>query len=292
MVPLLANADEEPVKAGDGPFKISSHEPSLLGWTRDRSSDGYMDFQLSVRLAIAPSWIDRLSSETGKLFFAFTGRFGQYFDRASSPVIGKRFNPELFYRHGRPGHTTFDFGYGHESNGQRINSQEAYEQARRELDQPEQADDYISRGWDYVRATVRFEHIRLLEYSLPIATQLTLRRYLENGLLQEQAEEYNTWENNPAGKPRDEVDGIQVLLEYVYRTARSDRDPVSDVKIALGYTTGYRDAFRNGGWRFELGTKILEMPLVLWTQRGYNTDLIRYYRRESAAGIALQIGAF
>src|SRR5258708_33525620 len=106
-----------------------------------------MDFKISVKY---PLFNDRLSKKLpdSRLYFAFTGRWGQYIgDRYSSPVIAKRFNPKLFWRQnlnyvcqerkedgtlavskhceGNPDKvpgTYIEAAIGHESNGQTISS--------------------------------------------------------------------------------------------------------------------------------------------------------------------------
>ena len=55
-----------------------------------------MDFKISVKYPVLKDLLSKALPDSG-LYFAFTGRWGQYIgDRYSSPVIAKRFNPKLF----------------------------------------------------------------------------------------------------------------------------------------------------------------------------------------------------
>ena len=294
---------EESSPKGEDVVKLTSYEPNLLGWTYDQSGHGYMDFLLSVKFAVLPLWIKKHASKNSRVYFAFSGRFGQYFDRESAPVIGKRFNPELFYRHmlsakADAGRTDaddkygyVDVGYGHESNGQRIDSLASYQQAQATLDRPEYADDYISRGWDYVRVGVRSRYHPGIWAGDRVRAYFTFRRFLGGGVFQGKPEEYNSWENSPEGKPREQVDGLSVLLKYVHDSDNNERF-LSGSKLALTYTTGYREIFRYNTVRLEAGVKLLQLPVIIWTSRGYNSDLIRYYKYTTASGIAIEIGSF
>lgn len=277
---------EEPPAESERILRLRSHEPNQLGYTVDESGQ-FMDFTLSVKFKILERTIRDLS-ERSSLNFAFTGRFGQYFERSSAPVIGKRFNPELFYRRDFNG-AYLETGYAHESNGQQITTLAGYQQAQATLERPEYADDYISRGWDFVRFTYQSRVLEGLGADHPVMLWATGKWFLKNGLFQGAPEEYNTWENDPEGKPRNQVDGITAGIRYTPRT-NSTWLPVGN--IALTWTTGYREIFRYNSYRLEAGIRIIDLPVIVWATRGYNNDLARYYRDLAAWGIAIQIGAF
>lgn len=289
---LAATTDASAPADREDTGTIRSHEPTLLGWTYDGSGHGYMDFTLSAKFPLFPGWIKKGISENGSLYFTFTGRFGQYFNRDSSPVIGKRFNPELFYRYRLERGAHVDVGYAHESNGQQVNTLAGYQQAQLTLERPEYAKDYISRGWDYVHIGLRSPRYPGFTDSDRTQAYLTFKRFLGGGAFQGQPEEYNTWENDPEGKPREQVDGLSLLLKYVHRSGDAGKSMLSEWKFAMLYTTGYREVFRYNSVRLEVGVKLLELPVIFWTSRGYNSDLVRYYKNINATGIAVEIGAF
>jgi len=269
---------------------LQSYEPTTMGYTWDSDDVPFFDFKISVKYPIFPE----LSSE--HIFFAFSGRFGQYLGtRSSSPVIGKRFNPKLFLKFPfddtHRSHGYVDVGYAHESNGQKINTPEEFNEIQKGEAKPAFAKDYISRGWDYLEVIVKNTH--WVGEQNKIATFLTANYYLPNGFLQGKPEEYNTWENDSEGKRRATVNGLRAMLKYDHNDddEKTNR-PVTDFKAALILETGYRDAFQNWSTRAELATKIWKLPIMVWASSGYNSDLALYYKRITSYGVTVEIGGF
>lgn len=284
-----------------GLARLCTYEPNTIGYTRDSDDVGFMDFKLSVRYQLFPGLLAKGLNHVGDglggkyaLYGAFTGRFGQYLGtRDSSPVIGKRFNPKIFLRRWSDETYTgyLDFAYAHESNGQSIKSLDQYrvaqEQQRAASGRPDFANDQLSRGWDYLEMVWKkadYASVRGL------SSYVDLKYFLPHGLLQGKAEEYNGIEASPAGKPRNEVNGVGGLLKHHRETERYWI--FKDLKTAFGYETGYRRPLRYNTFRLELGTKIMELPVNAWLQRGYNSDLAQYYKKVTSKGIEVQIGSF
>lgn len=295
--------------------RLSSHEENAVGLTHDNNSDEtFLDFKISLKYPIAHDGIpDPYFSP--RPYFAFTGRFGQYlFTRDSSPVIGKRFNPELFLRGWLNNKPDEEFYYslyfGHESNGQSINSQNEYYEKRQSLiadhENPNYANDYISRGWDYIGFDLRKKKIKFSEltfnselfsdFDFTFTHELKLRYFLKWGPLQKDREDYNDWENDPEGKPREYVDGIS----YNFTTNLEPGEefkllgiiPVARQDISIGLTTGYSKIFRYMTINGELGLQFWNLPLSLWISHGYNSDLAHYYKRDTSFGFRLTLRSF
>lgn len=133
---------------------LESYEPTTLGYTKDSDDVPFFDFKISVKYPIFPILFDK------RLFFAFSGRFGQYIGtRSSSPVIGKRFNPKLCvmfpFDTTHPRRDYIDFAYAHESNGQKIDTLAESNEIQKDEEKPTYARDYISRGWDYLEIVAK-----------------------------------------------------------------------------------------------------------------------------------------
>ena len=288
------NCDQDP----DAP-RLQSYEPNIFGFTHDDNDVNYADFKLSLMYPMFHDGVYRNPSECRRPlgflpypYFALTVRSAQYMKtRKSSPVVGKRFNPELFVRFWLPYDGYIDLGYGHESNGQSIDKEISFEREKQNFiknnENPEFAKDYISRGWDYWavnwKQSYEVNKVKFTGY-------LKLRYFLDNGFLQGKADEYNEWETGPVGKPRKYYDGVNVILKF--NKEWQGLGVFQGIKVAFLYTTGYRDAFNNNTTRLETTFNIANMPLMFWASRGYNSDLVDYYRRVSSYGIAFELTSF
>lgn len=301
---------------------LQPYEPITAGYTKDSNDVPYADLTLSIKLPI----LKPESIKPDGLFLAFTGRIGFYWGtRNSSPVIGKSYNPKLIWRYvpdkGDIKHPAmaqnnshqaseresdpqtgkarkdgeyaqyFDFAYAHQSNGQTISSETQYEEAQLKAKRPEFANEYISRGWDYLEVVWKRSYGGA---NKPLSSYVDLRYFLPNGLLQGRPEEYNTFEADREGKPRKAVDGITGLLEY-----QSHLQPhlwgiplPSDPSFWLKYETGYDSPFKYSTVRMETGATFGLVPIVVWAQRGYMSDLANYFRKTTSYGIELRVGAF
>ena len=287
--------------------KLCAYEPTTIGYTHDSDDTGFMDFKISVRYQLFPAWITRgqnyLRSGLGDnsaLYFAFTGRFGQYIGtRDSSPVVEKLFNPKLFYRLWTdPAHEDHvDLAFAHESNGQSIDSQAEYQAALATSANQNEVKDQLSRGWDYweiswkktvyERPAYQGDREKLLKTS--IVSYLGLKYFLAYGPLEGPQENYNYWENDPQGKRLNRVSGLSAMLKWVERGGFLG---LSDLKVAARFETGIRETFRYNTYRIEVGTKVLQLPMSAWWQTGYNSDLAQYYKQVDSYGVQVEIGSF
>lgn len=297
-------------------LSLESYEPNTIGETKDKDDVPFMDFKISVKYPLFPAMLHEQIGPDTNLYFAFTGRFGQYIStRSSSPVIGKRFNPKLIWRQtlswneetykcvSNPATSVIDssqcksdrtpldyidFAYAHESNGQSITTLNQYLQARADADKPDFANDHLSRGWDYLEVTGK--HVWPGQNS-KLSGYLSGKYYLKHGLLQGDPEEYNDWENNPEGKPRKSVNGLSGILKWQWKR-EIFKDYIYDPKLAIVFETGYSQPFKYNTTRMELGFKVIELPITFWRQTGYGSDLAQYYKKVNSVGIELEIGSF
>jgi outer membrane phospholipase A len=260
-----------------------------------------MDANLSLKHPLLTPVIETVFDSFGfrglqspRLYMAFSSRFSQYIGtRESSPVIPRRYNPELFVRVWDKYEGYWDVGYGHESNGQQINSQASFElaeQSFRDKNEPDMfARDAISRGWDYVSLDWTKQWQAGFLPSLPgfTTTHFEFRRYLSDGLLQGAPEEYNDWERQGAEpKPRDEYDGLKFSIQYILPEklcliACFDR-------VEVMHQTGYGAMFDNNTNSIELTTSLFGIPFHIWAQSGYNSDLVDYYDYTNSWGIGVE----
>jgi hypothetical protein len=289
LLPGLALAQEAKVR-------LKNHEPIFVGYTKDSDDVGFLDFAISLQYPILASTLEE-GNRYGLLpYFAFTARFGQYVGtRDSSPVIAKRFNPKLFVRYAldefpasgdSPGRY-LDFEYGHESNGQSVDTAEGFDSLAQALGNEEYAKDYISRGWDYLGVT--WKHTLHWE---PAALRLYLSRKWYCGcLLQKNIEQNFSFE-----APRDitsikQVSGWRAVMAF---DSGSDNALVDRATLILD--AGTRDTFKYPTLRIELGIPAVKnvtgVPLIVWARTGYLSDLAQYYAKGTSVGVAFELSTF
>lgn len=303
------------VKLGSVSEMICVYEPNTIGFTKDSDDRTFMDFKISLRTQLFPATFTDWLGYNSAGYFAFTGRFGQYIGtRDSSPVVGKRYNPKLFFRHWYEkchGHeqpscpdSYYDFGYAHESNGQSINNATSLQAAKdAEASKPNGdaafAYDQISRGWDYIEAKWKSDQLipkgtsmqdgEKAKFDFDLSSYVDFKYFLKNGLLQGKPEEFgSTWEVDPEGKSRKEVDGLDFMGKGIAYFKSNYA-----LKYAISLTTGYVRPFNYNTIRLEVGAKIKDwLPITLWYQNGYNSDLAQYYKHVNSVGFYVELGSF
>jgi len=273
---------------------LSSDQPNRLGCTRDSYDRGcFMDFVLSVRYPLFYKALQGGHKFDMLPFFSFTGRMGQYSGsvRHSSPVVTKQFNPSLYFRFYTANSANhqlgmadskqdyYDVGYAHESNGQYVDSVAVFNTTAASVGGLENAQDYISRGWDYLTYK-RHLHFEAVGRN---AMDIDLRYFLSYGLFQKGSEEYFPWEAPRPIMHISQVDGIRMKVTR-------DIDWSWFKGVTLSYTTGYRDIARWNTFRMELGftplSNLMGLPIILWGQSGYNSSVTQYYRKAWSVGLA------
>ncbi len=311
-----ASKDKEESSEKTKYLMLQSYEPNTVGYRSDSNDVDYMDFKISLKYPLFHNGIYQDKNHMGLgfpfFYFTFTGQWAQYLGtRDSSPVIAKRYNPTLFGRYWLgSNHDSIDLiFFGHESNGQSIDTLQVLNIQRLEIastgDDPEFARDYLSRGWDYVGLDWKNGHLFGRE---SWTSYLKLKYFLETGVLQKDIEDYNPWEDYGREcdgsdesnwieeckrvndeNTRDNFDGITFIvkndLHYEYSWLEGN-------KIAFVYTTGYGEPFKNSTYRLEFTTTFVNVPIMIWGQTGYNSDLIDYYEKVDSFGIALELRNF
>ena len=275
------------------PVRLRQYEPIFLGWSWDSygTNKGYLDATLSLQYPIAADCLQDGNRFHMLPYISGTVRFSQYIgSRDSNPVVLKRFNPQVFLRYsseqfptdGRSPNSYIDFQYGHESNGQSVDNQTLFDETANSVGGTENAKDYISRGWDYLG--IAFKAPATLG-EVPLSLYLD-RKWYCGCLLQRDIEE-----RFPFEAPRDiqsirQVKGWRAMARY---DTTNHNDLIDHFVVDLN--TGTRDTFKYLTGRFEIGSgpvdEFVGVPLILWGQTGYLSDIAQYYRKAHSYGIAL-----
>ncbi|HEY5648471.1 MAG TPA: hypothetical protein VIU33_03160 [Nitrospiria bacterium] len=285
------------------PPLLQSHEPNTVGVTKDSNDVFYLDLKMSLKYPIFHKGIycGRKAGRWGLPFFyaAGTVRFAQHSntDRHSSPVIGKRYNPMFFGRYWIYGEDStervayLDLGYAHESNGQSVDDEAEFLALQASNpDRPEIANDFISRGWDYINVDFKTY--------FPIGADTLFVygdfKYFPNrSPPQGVNEEYSEWEGEGPDQPkRRNVDGITAIVKFTTEQTWLCGEFFRGCKLAAIYTTGYDEPFKYNTARFEFTGKFGNLPVMVWTSGGYMNDLADYYKRVRSYGFALELKTF
>jgi hypothetical protein len=320
-----APADDDKIKWL--PLGLQSYEPSSLGYTKNNDDVGFANVKLSVKFPLLPRWTQQHFHGADQFFLSFTGYWGFYVGtRPSGPVVGKEYNPQIFWQHNLSCQANSERKYEPRltyasppppslSDGDSNNDRSGPSQRPR----PADLHCYFALGYNHdsngqiINSSIQYfetqhnqgteaandglsrgwDFIRLTGRYIPYWTDTdritlypTLKYFLSDGLLQGKAEELHDWEHPVDGKPRREVDGFNLLAKYQRQVAGWD------AKLALAYTTGYLHPFKFSTVRLEAGIVILELPIVFWMQRGYMSDLSQYYRNVAGYGVQIEIGTF
>ena len=289
----------EPSKECTSGLKLQDYEPNTIVFRKDDNDERNIDIKLSQMYPLFHNGCEYSDlsdlSWPFKPYFALTAQFGFYAlgERESSPVIGKRFNPKLFFRHflGDEGeHGYIDIGIAHESNGQSIQDETSFLAKQREyIDRGERAEfanDHISRGWDYLDLTLKL----INEKSNYKTSQvyLMLKYFLEDGPFQGEPEEVYSWETDDP-KSRSEVDGISLMWKSTKITDIFN----SELKFSFLYTTGYENIIKNNTFKIEATFKHQKAPpIFVWYSDGYNADLTDYHKKVARYGIGFELVNF
>jgi len=294
---------------------IEGYEPNTFGYTKQANDEGFADFTISIKSQLFRDGICRRTGGTNRLYFTFTGRFGFYIrTRHSSPVIAKNYNPKMVWRvipdtsdttpvtvHGNKAareYTSYvEFAYAHDSNGQSIDTLQEFEVEASQIGSAADAQDHVSRGWDYLQATGKKSFSGGHWGSAVLSVYPDLKFFLRHGLLQGAPEEYYRWEQDSALRPRHAFDGISAAVEYRPFAGRGGEDagkavPLSSLRMELKYTTGYEPVARYNTVLGELGVNVFGLPVTLWAKDGYMNGLARYYKKTRSLGMELRFAEF
>lgn len=282
-------------------LNVMTYENNLAGYTWDSDDSPFLDITLSVAFRLANLDQKFFGQHNLHFYFSFTGRLGQYIgDRYSSPVVGKRFNPQFYFeyqpkRAGRK-NSKFRYIYGHESNGQSIDSASVfYAAAKSNGGNINQTIDYISRGWDYVG----FTYVRDIwsdkdnVSSSVFELQGDSRYYLNWGFFEGTKEEYRSWESAWYGHnyTRNDVSGLAMAATFFMPKTPTNK-AFGFYKCRLAYETGITNSFTANSFKVMAVVRFLYLPLAFSYANGYNGDIAQYGKRNSSISISYVLTSF
>jgi outer membrane phospholipase A len=276
--------------------RLTGYAPSYIAYLPEGGTPN-IQFFLSLQYPF-PLWVNDIQWGRFKfpgIFFSYEGLYGFYLGSLpSSPVISRRQNPGLRFSliddsPQADGWNAFHAGYYHESNGQAIENAVAYQAAGA------QAQNQVSRGWDYVGLQARYRHFADLGPTLGVAilsaypgVRIFTGHQGGGGLI----EEDDFWEAAPRHPHIAEYDGLRLLL------ALEKAFPERWGKMAFHYwgltaelrAGTYRlDSLANVTSRATLTMKFGAFPVYAFFQEGYGKYISEYSARDTAWGVGLRL---
>jgi outer membrane phospholipase A len=209
-------------------------------------------------------------------------------------VISRRQNPGLFIETGPANDRTDDsqsgwrlrLGYFHESNGQSVDTIEAYQAT-------DFADDYVSRGWDYILLSGRHQTQRSASNHRFLA-QAGLRLFLPLQMFSTDREDDIFWQDVSDQPNVNDYNGLHASLAYDWLTdSACDAD---QLHARLGLRTGNRHLNELAddlsltaelGWTINHGD--FRAPIYLRYVNGYGIDIAHYHQRDHYIGLGVQL---
>jgi len=236
---------------------LSGNEPSYFVYARDNHDESkHIEFYLSIKYPLGDEIIHGLLGDNSTLFFNYNGKYDFFVSsRYSSPIISRRQNPGLMYEYKLEeplwGLNSIKTGYFHESNGQTIDSASEYLAT-------EHAEDYVSRGWDYIPLEFKFEDDKNFTF------YLKGRYFLEKQMGKHEKEDEIFWEPVVGDQPEiEDYDGIRMIFSKKFYFSANG---FQSMKIAAIFRSGYKDY--NLSQRYEATFRISDFPFHAFNATG------------------------
>jgi outer membrane phospholipase A len=257
--------------------KLSGNEPSYFVFARDNNgSFNNIEFYLSLKYPLFENVVHRLLGPNIDLYFNYNGKYDFYLEsRPSSPVISRRQNPGAMFTYNLEKQTyglaSIKTGYFHESNGQTIDTATEYATT-------EYAEDFVSRGWDYIPLELRFSFPEQLE---GFTFYFKGRYFLPKQIFSHDKEDTIFWDLTDDSKISD-YDGLTLVLRKTVPINKY----LKDLKLTAVYRTGYTDF--NLTQRYEATFSTLDLPVYIFYQSGYGIEISTYQERGYTWGIGVE----
>lgn len=280
MLSSASRAWETLAPASPDSMVVETNEPLFAGASL-RDGKWSLEYLLSVRLPMGePGWWKPFSPDQVYLL-GLTLQGSQELGLPSSPVIGKRFHVQALPMIWDRGDWYFGLSpYGHESNGQSVESAAVFDALVAELDaaknvSPSQAYDFararLSRGWDLTEFSIG----RRLDLE-PLVFQLRLKASVphDKGIFQEDSEETADFEDVEVDHRR-EVNGLQVSTAIKYTPSCCS----DGLRLWLAYETGTHDPLQRHSINTTVGVPLCVVIVQFMFGHGYANDLAEFNRK-------------
>ena len=295
---LLALCVMTHVYAGDESSKnesgLSAHEPSYFAYADD--DEDHLEFKVSLKYPLFRNLTGRIRSSAGAtyhFYFSYTGKYDFFVfsedeqGRESSPVISRLQNPGVFLRRKHSlgehesGVESASVGWFHESNGQQISDQAAF-------NNKPNGQDFVSRGWDYfnIEGTYRLAKLPVRWLGQEMAFTPNIRLYCDCqgfGLINQKEDDIRLTFGGTRATRISDYDGLRLTIDGI---ATSDGDWRYSAQLRTGSSDS--DALKRLTLGLDITYEGLGIPLTFFYFDGYGKDISTYHLKDSYLGIGLK----
>lgn len=267
-------------KNGNGRH-LTGNAPSYFVHAFDDES--HEEFYISIKNPLfsrSLAWMDRYFSGKKIIYFAYNGKFDFFLNsRFSAPVISRGQNPGLFFENEYEGRDGFSIkslrlGWYHESNGQHIETQETFLIT-------ENAEDFVSRGWDYLGLDFKFSNNRENAFDLYLRGRVFCD--CQGFGLIEGKEDQIFWKTVTEQPDVRDFNGLSTIFNYAYA------DYIRVFSI-FRFGTARLEALENISYKVgaTLGS-YFDIPLTVFYFKGYGKEIAFYHEKGEYWGLGLEL---
>ncbi len=266
---------------------LRGFEPSYLVYAFD--NEAHLEFKVSVKyplLETSVGWFGKWIGGSNQLYFSYTGVydffvFSDEAVRPSAPVISRLQNPGVFITNTRPareggGLKTVSLGWFHESNGQYIQDNQTFMNTAN-------AQDFVSRGWDYAGLDFKFKSLDPWFTSGTVNYYLRLKFFCNCqgfGAIAGKEDDIRIFGGTRTAEISD-YDGLRFTIDNF------DWDRWH-YGLNLRTGTSSSDALKRLSVRIELSYRVSNVPIKLFYFNGYGKDISTYHIRDRYIGLGFE----
>lgn len=266
---------------------LRGYEPTYLVYAFD--DEAHVEFKVSIKYPLLEStigWFGKMIGGSNQVYFSYTGiyDFFVFSDekvRASAPVISRLQSPGLFLTNTRPvfeggGLETVSLGWFHESNGQQIQDNATFVNTLH-------AEDYVSRGWDYLGLDMQFRQKDPWFMDGDVTYLLRMRAYCSCqgfGLIAGKEDDIRIFGGTEKAEIND-FDGFRFGIDN-YANKRLQYG------LSLRTGTSSTEALKHISYQVEVAYRVSNVPIKLFYFNGYGKDISTYHIKDSYIGLGFE----
>jgi hypothetical protein len=283
--PPAENAENKPDYTPKSDLR--GYEPTYLVYAFD--DEDHLEFKISVKYPLFKStigWVGKWLGGSNQVYFSYTGIydffvFSDEAVRPSAPVISRLHNPGVFIANTRPLHQdggleNISLGWFHESNGQQIKDNETFLNTAN-------AQDFVSRGWDYLGLDLKFISLDPWYTSGSVNYFLRLKLFCNCqgfGSIGGKEDDIRIFGGTRTAEISD-YDGLRFAIDNFAK---------EHWHYGLSFRSGTSstDALKRISYQVEVTYRVSNLPVKLFYFNGYGKNISTYHIRDEYIGLGFE----